>query len=200
MVLFRNRSGRQILGGHTVNLFHPPASGPGDANRRRGDEEGLSFRGGASRMPDVRTLIRAACLALALAVACAACSTAGSQPSRSAPPGADGRGAAITVGSFNFPESVLLAYLYADALAAKGYPVRVLPDLGTRELVDPALMAGLIQLVPEYTGSALDFTSLGRVHATASVAATARALERWMGERGIIIARPAPAQDGNAIV
>ena len=71
--------------------------------------------------------------------------------------------ATITVGSFNFPESVLLAHIYAGALAAKGFPVRVLPDLGTRELVDPALMDGLIQLVPEYTGSALDFLSLGRL-------------------------------------
>src|SRR5262249_22990720 len=78
--------------------------------------------------------------------------------------------------------------------------VRVLPDLGTRELVDPALMAGLIQLVPEYTGSALDFASLGRVHATASVAATASALARSMAARGLVTGRPAGAQDGNAIV
>jgi osmoprotectant transport system substrate-binding protein len=106
----------------------------------------------------------------------------------------------ITVGSFNFPESALLAYLYADVLAGKGYPVRVLPDLGTRELVDPALMAGLIQLVPEYTGSALNFASLGRVHATASVAATASALARSMAVRGLVTGRPATAQDGNAIV
>ena len=106
----------------------------------------------------------------------------------------------ITVGSFDFPESTLLAYLYAGALSARGYPVHVLPDLGSRELVDPALMTGLIQLVPEYAGSALEFVSLGRVHATASVASTITALERWMGERGVIVARPAAAQDANAIV
>ena len=106
----------------------------------------------------------------------------------------------ITVGSFDFPESVLLAYLYADALSARGYAVRVLPDLGSRELVEPALMTGLIQLVPEYTGSALEFVSLGQVHATANVATTARNLQRWMGERGIIVAQPAAAQDANAIV
>ena len=85
-------------------------------------------------------------------------------------------------------------------LAGKGYPVRVLPDLGTRKLVDPALMAGLIQLVPEYTGSALDFASLGRVHATASVEATAGALAKSMASRGLVTGRPAAAQDGNAIV
>ena len=109
-------------------------------------------------------------------------------------------GTAITVGSFDFPESVLLAYIYADALAAKGFPVRVLPDLGTRELVDPALMNGLIQLVPEYSGSALDFLSLGRRPRTSNAAATYRSLTRSAERRGLVAAQPAPAQDANAIV
>jgi osmoprotectant transport system substrate-binding protein len=150
-------------------------------------------------MPDLRALMRAACLALAVTCTAStvACSTASSRPPA---PGPDARRAAITVGSFNFPESVLLAYLYAGALAAKGYPVRVLPDLGPRELVDPALMAGLLQLVPEYTGSALDFVSLGQVRATASVTTTASALARSMAGRGLVTGRPAAAQDGNAIV
>ena len=146
-------------------------------------------------MPELRTLARGACLALA--VACAACTSAGSLTPR---PPARGPSAMITVGSFNFPESVLLAYLYADGLAAKGYPVRVVPDLGTRELVDPALMADLIQLVPEYTGSALEFVSLGQVRATASAGTTASALATYMAGRGLVIGRPAAAQDGNAIV
>jgi len=149
-------------------------------------------------MPDLRALIRAACLTLAVTgtAGTAACTTASSQPAAPAP----GSRAAITVGSFNFPESVLLAYLYADALAAKGYPVRVLPDLGTRELVEPALMEGLVQVVPEYTGAALQFVSLGRVNATSSVTTTASALARSMSGRGLVTGRPAAAQDGNAIV
>src|SRR5215469_5651186 len=149
-------------------------------------------------MLQLRAVARGACLALA--VACAACTTAGSRASRSAALPPDASHAVITVGSFDFPESVLLAYLYADTLTGKGYPVRVLANLGTRELVDPSLMAGLVQLVPEYTGSALEFVSLGRVHATANVAATARALARSMAERGLVTGRPAAAQDGNAIV
>jgi osmoprotectant transport system substrate-binding protein len=106
----------------------------------------------------------------------------------------------ITVGSFDFPESALLAYLYADALSAKGYQARVLPDLGSRELVDPALITGLVQLVPEYAGSALEFVSVGRVHATANVEATSGALAIWMKGRGLVTAHPAAAQDNNAIV
>src|SRR5690349_11371410 len=148
-------------------------------------------------MPELRVMARA--VGLLLTVACAACTTASSgTPSAAGGPG--GGSAVITVGSFNFPESVLLAHLYADVLAGRGYPVRVLPDLGTRELVDSALMAGLIQLVPEYTGSALEFASLGRVHATARAATTASALAKSMADRGLVTGRPTAAQDGNAIV
>jgi osmoprotectant transport system substrate-binding protein len=150
-----------------------------------------------SSMPELRVMARAA--GLLLTVACAACTTTSSgTPSAAGGPG--GGSAVITVGSFNFPESVLLAHLYADVLAGRGYPVRVLPDLGTRELVDSALMAGLIQLVPEYTGSALEFASLGRVHATARAATTASALAKSMADRGLVTGRPTAAQDGNAIV
>ena len=78
--------------------------------------------------------------------------------------------------------------------------VRLLPNLGPRELVDPALMNGLLQLVPEYAGSALQFTSLGRLSATSDAAAANRALARSVAGRGLVAARPAPAQDANAIV
>jgi osmoprotectant transport system substrate-binding protein len=147
-------------------------------------------------MPRQRRVLSA--VGLALAVLCAACTSPGNHGSAPAP--ARHADATITVGSFNFPESVLLAHIYAGALAAKGFPARVLPDLGTRELVDPALMNGLIQLVPEYTGSALDFLSLGQQAATSDAAATYRSLTRSAERRGLVAAQPAPAQDANAIV
>ena len=149
-------------------------------------------------MPKLRRAVRAT--GVIVAFACAACTAA----TRHAPPGATARLTAgrpvITVGSFDFPESVLLAYLYGDALAGQGYAVRVMPDLGPRELVDPALMTGLIQLVPEYAGSALEFVSLGRRHASANVAATVAVLTRSLAARQIVAARPARAQDANAVV
>jgi osmoprotectant transport system substrate-binding protein len=92
-----------------------------------------------------RNMLLAACLALA--AACCACTSASASGPANRAGEAARPGAVITVGSFNFPESVLLADLYAGALAAKGFPVRVLPDLGPRELVDPALMSGLVQVV-----------------------------------------------------
>jgi osmoprotectant transport system substrate-binding protein len=143
-------------------------------------------------------MVRAACLALA-AACCACTSASGSGPGGRA--GEAGQhGAVITVGSFDFPESVLLADLYAGALAAKGFPARVLPDLGPRELVDPALMSGLVQVVPEYSGSALEFISVGRLSATSDVTATSRALAGQAAGRGLVAGRRSAAQDGNVIV
>jgi len=104
------------------------------------------------------------------------------------------------VGSFDFPESVLLADIYGGALAARGFPVRIQPNLGSREIVDPALMSGLIELVPEYAGSAVEFVSLGRVPATSDVAATNRALAGLVARQRLVVGHPAAAQDANAIV
>ena len=79
---------------------------------------------------------------------------------------------AITVGSFGFAESVLLAEIYSQALEAGGYRVERAFGLGPREFVGPALSTGLIELVPEYAGSALAFRSLRSSEPTADVIAT----------------------------
>ena len=144
-----------------------------------------------------RAVLTAACAGLAVMLSACTSST-GHVPSAARP--GSRPGTVITVGSFDFPESVLLAEIYGQALAADNFPVRILPDLGTRELVDSALMSGLIQLVPEYAGSALEFFSLGRLAATSDAEAANKALAGSVAGRGLVPARPAPAQDANAIV
>jgi osmoprotectant transport system substrate-binding protein len=154
-----------------------------------------SFAGGRAR----RHLVVSAAF-LAFAVACGGCSSTSGPAAGKDARTAGQHDAVIVVGSFDFPESVLLANIYGDALAAHGFPVRILPNLGSRELVDPALMSGLIQLVPEYAGSALQFISLRRQSASANVGSTSRALGKLAASEGLVAARPAPAQDNNAIV
>ena len=95
---------------------------------------------------------------------------------------------------------MLLADIYAGALAANGFPVRILPDLGTREVVDPALISDLLQIVPEYSGSALQFLSDGQLSAPSGSTATARALTQQAARRGLVAGRPSAAQDANVIV
>jgi osmoprotectant transport system substrate-binding protein len=148
--------------------------------------------------PERRTVVYAACLALA--AVCCTCACSGGRGSAGPAGEAGQHGTVITVGSFDFPESVLLADIYADALTARGFPARVLPDLGARELVDPALMSGLVQVVPEYSGSALEFVSLGRLSATSDVTATSGALAELVAGRGLVAGRPSAAQDANVIV
>jgi osmoprotectant transport system substrate-binding protein len=137
---------------------------------------------------------------VAFAVMCGACTPASGGALSEDIHGAGQHGPAIVVGSFDFPESVLLADIYGRVLAAHGFPVRILPGLGTRELVDPALMSGLIQVVPEYAGSALQFISLGRLSATSDVMATNKALTELTAGQGVVAGLPAAAQNANAIV
>jgi osmoprotectant transport system substrate-binding protein len=144
-----------------------------------------------------RAVLTAACTGLAVTLS--ACTSSSGHVSPAAGT-ADRPGTVITVGSFDFPESVLLAQIYGQALAAGNFPVRILPNLGPRELVDPALMNGLLQLVPEYAGSALEFISLGRLSATSDAGAANRTLAGAAAARGLVAAHPAPAQDANAIV
>lgn len=63
----------------------------------------------------------------------------------------------ITVGSADFPESQLLAKIYAIALAAKGFTVDTKLNIGSREVYMPALLDGSIDLLPEYAGATLSY-------------------------------------------
>ena len=100
----------------------------------------------------------------------------------------------ITVGSFNFPESVLIGELYAQALEASHFRVLRRLNLGTRELVDPALQRGLLEVVPEYAGSALVFFG-GTPDADTST--TLGRLRSAVAARGLTALEAAPAMDRN---
>jgi osmoprotectant transport system substrate-binding protein len=63
----------------------------------------------------------------------------------------------ITIGSAGFTENVILADIYADALAAKGVAVKKKLNIGERAQYIAALKDGSIDFVPEYSGSILAF-------------------------------------------
>lgn len=110
------------------------------------------------------------------------------------------RADAIRVGAFNFAESELLAELYAQTLEQQGLPVERLGRIGSREVVEPALELGLIDIVPEYAGTMLSFVSLGQVEPSADSQQTLIALQAALTPRGLVALNPAPAQNRNAIV
>jgi osmoprotectant transport system substrate-binding protein len=135
-------------------------------------------------------------LVLALLAAC----QPGTRQATAAGRGASGQRGAVVVASFNFPESELLGAIYGLAIRQAGIPVRLELDLGPRELVQPALEQGLVDVVPEYLGTAL--TSLqpsprgSMPDPAAGRAALAGALARWH----VRVMTPAAAQDQNGLV
>jgi osmoprotectant transport system substrate-binding protein len=106
----------------------------------------------------------------------------------------------VTVGSFDFTESELVAEIYSQALEGEGYDVERAFGLGPREFVLPALAGGLIEVVPEYAGSALQFSSLAPDVGTADVSSTNDQLAGLLAERGVTVLAPSPAQDANTFV
>jgi osmoprotectant transport system substrate-binding protein len=106
---------------------------------------------------------------------------------------------AITVASFDFPESVLLAEIYAQAMEARGFRVKRALDLGPRELVEPALERGLVEFVPEYLGTALRFVVPGSQQTSADLEATRQELVEALRDRRVDVLASAEAQDANAL-
>lgn len=106
----------------------------------------------------------------------------------------------ITVGSFDFRESIVVAEVYSQALEGAGFRVRRAFDLGPREFVGPALEAGLVELLPEYAGTAAEFHSLGTAEPTDDVAFTHRELQRAISGLPVVALEAAPAQDANTFV
>lgn len=106
-------------------------------------------------------------------------------------------GEPITVSSFNFNESVIVAEIYAQALERAGYTVERNLNLGNREVVKPALEEGEIDLVPEYVGTIAGF--LGATP-TADAQATWEEAKAIFEETGVTLLAFSPAEDKNAFV
>ncbi|MGH8916443.1 MAG: ABC transporter substrate-binding protein [Acidimicrobiia bacterium] len=107
-------------------------------------------------------------------------------------------GPPITVASFNFPESVILAEIYAQALEANGYSVERNLNLGSRELIFPEIESGAIDFLPEYLGSAI---SVGFAEeAPTSEEEAVQALTDLFAGVEVTVLEPAPGQDKNVFV
>jgi glycine betaine/choline ABC-type transport system substrate-binding protein len=103
----------------------------------------------------------------------------------------------VVVGSTNFSEQLVLAELYAQQLEANGYTVVRKFNLGSREVVQPAIQAGQIDLYPEYLASLTEYLDKGAGLASGDPAATARVLARLLAPKGESLLAYAPATDEN---
>ncbi|MEU5163143.1 ABC transporter substrate-binding protein [Streptomyces sp. NPDC020875] len=152
----------------------------------------------------VRVRARAALAAVALLLAAgSACSTGPSLEHRgdvTAPPG-DSRD--LTIGSAGFTESDLLAQMYALLLRRAGYRTEIL-SVTNREIYEPALETGRIDVVPEYAATFADWLNAKANGPGAApvgspdLATTMSALRRLAKPRGLTVLDPGRAVDQNA--
>jgi osmoprotectant transport system substrate-binding protein len=92
-----------------------------------------------------------------LALALSACGGS-SNPLSSAPAtggASSGPGGALVVGSADFPESQVIAELYAGALSAAGVTASTKPNIGSREVYFKAVQDGSVDVIPDYSGNLL---------------------------------------------
>lgn len=143
--------------------------------------------------------------ALLCAGALAACGGSSSTHSSSASSAASGASSAkpgkgkppITIGDKNFTEEFILGDLYAQALRAKGYTVKVKQNIGSSEIIDKALTSGQIQMYPEYDGEIV----LSLAHDTktklTSEQQTYQLAQKFEQSRGYTLLNPTPFFDVN---
>jgi osmoprotectant transport system substrate-binding protein len=104
-----------------------------------------------------------------LAVALTACGGSDplATPSTSATTGGGG-GGSLTVGSADFPESQIVAEIYAGALNAAGVTTTTKPNIGAREIYFKAVQDGSVDIVPDYAGNLLTYLDPAATEVSAS--------------------------------
>ena len=102
----------------------------------------------------------------------------------------------IVVGSGDFPESEIVAEIYAQALEANGFDVGLRPGIGSRETYIPALKDHSIDLVPEYIGNLLQYFAPNS-KSTMLDAVEAELRQRLPGDLSLLT--PSPASDTDTV-
>src|SRR6266545_3208847 len=118
------------------------------------------------------------------------------------PASGNGAGKSLTVGvSAALAENEIVAEMYAQVLEGAGYTVKREMDLASREVSDPALKSGKIDIKPEYLASELG-GPLANAPDKASGDATAEveALRPALQSQGITVLDPSQADDTNVFV
>ncbi|WP_449061082.1 ABC transporter substrate-binding protein [Planomonospora algeriensis] len=149
----------------------------------------------------MKRLLCTAVIVLSAAFTLSACG--GGDPLTSASPAPAGSGSAapapggkVVVGSANFPENVLLAEIYAQALEAKGVQVEKKLNIGSREVLYDQVKGGGLTILPEYVGSLLAYVDKTATAKTKDDVVAALK-EKLPAELELL--SPAAAEDNNSL-
>ncbi|MFH8981851.1 ABC transporter substrate-binding protein [Streptomyces varsoviensis] len=147
----------------------------------------------------------AAAAAVALAASLAACGGDSLEKTKggdaSTEPG--GGAGSLVVGSASFTESKVLAEMYARVLSDAGYSTSI-KTVDARELYEPALEQGQMDVVPEYAATLAEFLNKkangknAPTVASPDADATVKALRKLAEPRGLKVLDPGKAVDQNA--
>ncbi|MEV6653138.1 ABC transporter substrate-binding protein [Streptomyces sp. NPDC051219] len=141
--------------------------------------------------------------ALALLLATAGCTTGPSLEEQGEVTASTGDSRHLVIGSAGFTESELLARMYALLLEKAGYSTEVL-TVTNRELYEPALESGQIDVVAEYAATFADWLNTKANGPDAApvgspdLGVTMSALRRLATRRGLTVLAPGRAVDQNA--
>ncbi len=105
----------------------------------------------------------------------------------------------IVIGSTDFAETEIVAEIYAAVLEDAGASVERKFQLGSREVVAPALESGEIDLTPEYISSLAAFHD-DTAEVPSDPAEAAEMLRGLLEDKGVTVLDPAPAEDRNGLV
>lgn len=155
-------------------------------------------RGGTPRRGR-RTAV-ATLAAVALTVSLAAC---GGDSLEDGESGGDAKKGSLVVGAAGFTEAKVLAQLYKQILDDAGFDASV-KSVENREIYEPELEKGSIDVVPEYAATLAEFLNAAengpdaKPVASSDVAATVAALEKLAEPRGLKALPAGKAVDQNA--
>ncbi len=147
--------------------------------------------------------MRRGAVTAALLLLMTGCATGPSLETRGEVTGSPGDSRHLVVGSAGFTESDLLAQMYALLLNQAGYTTSLI-TVANRELYEPALESGQIDVVPEYAATFADWLN-AKVNGpdaptvgSPDLDATMKALRRLATPRGLTVLAPGRAVDQNA--
>jgi glycine betaine/choline ABC-type transport system substrate-binding protein len=104
----------------------------------------------------------------------------------------------FVLGDKNFPEEFVLGDLYAQALQAQGYTIKLKANIGSTEVTYKALGAGDIDGYPEYDGTLLA-AEYGVTKNAANAAAAAAETKTEAAKHGYVFTNATPFSDSDAI-
>jgi len=139
-----------------------------------------------------RTRLSAGIVALALVVGLSACSTEETGNPKAS------NGISITIGSQGTTENEIIAQIYGQALAFEGYDIDYNPGVGSRKQYVKALADGLIDFVPETSGSLLGFLDRSLRYTTTE--SMVSVMPDLLEKRKLQVLEASPAQNGYSLV